>query len=256
MSGSEAPGLTAGTAGAIPALDTGKPEKRRSPPRKLHAYFVIFTVVFALLVLAGFTRTFFLPVARGTFARPLIVHIHGALFFGWTALLFIQALFAATKRLRLHRTTGSFAGWLIFPMLVMGTIVAARDTVHDFRAGGGDAVLSFFYGELADLAMFGLLAGAAMLMRNKPDFHKRWVIMGSLGLLGAAIGRIPELRDYGLVIFFGLIVSVCLYDLASRRAVHVATIIGATVLLLLSLTEEPIGNTRAWVSAMHHLLDV
>lgn len=249
-------GLSAEAVGAAPAGLEASRARRRLPPRKLHAYFVTFTVVFALLVMAGFSRTFFIPVAQGTFVRPLIVHIHGALFFGWTALLFLQAVLAATKRLRLHRRIGSLAGWLIIPMLVMGTIVAARDTVHDFRAGEGDAALSFFYGELVDLAMFGLLAGAAMLMRNKPDFHKRWVVMGSLGLLGAAIGRIPEIRDFGLHIFVGLIVSVCLYDVASRRSVHVATLVGAATLLLLNLTEEPIGNTRVWITTAHHLLGV
>lgn len=248
--------LSADVIEARPPIKDGPSIKRRSPPKKLHAYFVIFTAVFALLVLAGFTRTFFIPVAQGRFARPLIVHMHGALFFGWTALLFLQALLAATKRLRLHRRIGSVAGWLIIPMLALGTVVAARDTVHDFRAGGGDAALSFFYGELADLAMFGLLAGAAMLMRNKPDFHKRWVIMGSLGLLGAAIGRIPEISDHGLAIVVSLIISVGLYDLVSRRAVHVATVIGAVTLLILNLTEEPIGNTRVWISEAHHLLGV
>jgi hypothetical protein len=256
MWGLQPPGLSAESVAAAPPGLKSSRARRRSPPRKLHAYFVTFTVVFVLLVMAGFSRTFFIPVAQGTFVRPLIVHIHGALFFGWTALLFLQAVLAATKRLRLHRRIGSFAGWLIIPMLVMGTVVAARDTVHDFRAGEGDAALSFFYGELADLAMFGLLAGAAMLMRNKPDFHKRWVIMGSLGLLGAAIGRIPEIRDHGLAIFVGLIVSVGLYDLASRRAVHLATVIGAAMLLILNLTEEPIGNTREWISEAHHLLSV
>ena len=228
----------------------------RRVPQKLHFYFVAFAAIFALLVIAGFTRTFFIPVARGAFSRPLIVHVHGALFFGWTTLLIVQAVLAATKRLHLHRRIGSFAGWLIIPMLVMGTLVAARDTVHDFHAGDGDAALSFFYGELADLAMFGILAGAAMLLRNKPDFHKRLVIMGSLGLLGAAIGRIQEVRDFGVYIFVGLIISVAIYDIASRRAVHVATLIGAAVLLGLNLSEETIGNTQAWISASHRLLGV
>jgi hypothetical protein len=121
-------------------------------------------------------------MSRGTLSRPLIVHIHGAFFFAWTGLLIVQAILAATKRLRLHRTVGSIAGWLVLPMLVLGTIVAMRDTVHDFRAGDGDSALSFCYGELADLAMFGLLAGGAMLLRHKPDYHKRWAILGSLGL--------------------------------------------------------------------------
>jgi hypothetical protein len=148
----------------------------RRTPRKLHSYFVGFALVFALIVLTGFSRTFFLPMARGTLAKPLIVHLHGAFFFAWTALLAAQAVLAATKRLKVHRSVGSIAGWLVVPMVLLGTIVATRDTVHDFKAGDGDAALSFYYGELADLAMFGLLAGGAMLLRRKPDFHKRWVI--------------------------------------------------------------------------------
>jgi hypothetical protein len=234
----------------------GAPVRARRAPRKLHGYFIGFTLVFAAIVLAGFSRTFFIPVARGTFSRPLVVHVHGAFFFGWTALLVVQAWLAATKRLRAHRKVGAVAGWLVLPMLVLGTIVAARDTVHDFAAGDGDAALSFFYGELADLAMFGLLAGGAMLLRNKPDYHKRWVILGSLGLIGAAVGRIPEISGLFLYIYLGMIGSVAAYDIASRSNIHRATVIGAAVLLLLGLSEERIGNTTVWLTAAHHLLGV
>jgi hypothetical protein len=207
-----------------------------------------------LLVIVGFSRTFFAPVLQGTFSRPLIVHVHGALFFGWTLLLVAQASLAASKRLRLHRTIGAVGAWLIIPMLVMGALVAAADSAHDYRAGQGDAALTFFYGELADLAMFGLLAGGAMLLRDRPDFHKRWVIMGSLGLLGAAMGRIPEIRGYVDLILLALMVSVAIYDLASRRALHTATLIGMAVLVALNRTEEPIGATQLWLNTAHHVL--
>ena len=228
----------------------------RRPPHKAHAFFIAFTAIFGLLVLAGFFRTFFIPVARGNFSRPIIVHIHGALFFAWTFLLFAQAVLAATRRLRLHRAIGSFAGWLVIPMVVLGTVVAARDTVHDFYSGDGEAAVSFFYGELADLAMFGLLAGTAMLLRNKPDFHKRWVILGSLGLLGAAVGRIHELKGFASYIDYALIASVALYDLDSRRRIHPATLMGAAVLLGFGLTEESIGATRAWITTAHYVLKI
>ena len=240
----------------LEAGPVGRRKRARATPRKLHAYFVVFALIFACIVLAGFSRTFFIPVVRGTFSKPLVVHIHGALFFAWTALLVSQSVLAATGRLKAHRKIGSIAGWLVIPMLALGTIVAARDTVHDFIAGDGDAALSFFYGELADLAMFGILAGAAMLFRTKPDFHKRWVLLGSLGLIGAAVGRIPELSGLSLYIFLGLIASMVLYDLASRRSVHVATAIGAAVLLTLGLSEERIGNTQVWLHAAHRLLGV
>jgi hypothetical protein len=234
------------------------PTARRSRPtqRKLHSYFIGFTIVFAVIVLTGFSRTFFLPMARGTLSKPLIVHLHGAFFFAWTGLLVAQAVLAATKRLRLHRKVGSIAGWLVLPMLVLGTVVATRDTIHDFKAGDGDGALSFYYGELIDLIMFGLLAGGAMLLRHKPDYHKRWVILGSLGLIGAAIGRIPEISFFFLYIYLGLIASVGAYDIASRRAIHPATIIGAAILLTLGLSEERIGSTALWINAAHHLLRV
>lgn len=228
----------------------------RRAPRNLHAYFVGFAVVFALIVLTGFSRTFFLPITQGTLSKPLVVHLHGMIFFAWTGLLVAQAVLAATKRLRLHRKVGSVAGWLILPMLVLGTIVASRDTVHDYFAGDGEAALTFYYGELADLAMFGLLSGGAMLLRHKPDYHKRWVILGSLGLIGAAIGRIPEISAFSLYIFLGLIASVAAYDFASRRTLHPATVMGASVLLLLGLSEERIGSTALWLRAAHYVLGV
>ena len=226
----------------------------RRSPRKMHSYFVAFSLIFAAIVLTGFSRTFFLPMAKGTLSKPLAVHLHGAFFFAWTGVLVAQAALAATKRLRLHRKVGSIAGWLVLPMLVLGTIVASRDTIHDFRTGDGDAALSFYYGELADLTMFGLLAGGAMLVRGKPEYHKRWVILSSLGLIGAAIGRIPQISAFGVYIFLGLIASVAAYDLASRRTIHPATAAGAAVLLILGLTEERIGNTAIWLNAAHHLL--
>src|SRR4051812_43235821 len=80
--------------------------REKATTKKLHPYFVAFTAVFGLLVLAGFSRTFFIPFVQGSYSRPLVVHIHGALFFGWTFLLFAQAWLAATRRLPLHRRIG------------------------------------------------------------------------------------------------------------------------------------------------------
>jgi hypothetical protein len=230
--------------------------RTRRTPSKLHVYFVLFSLLFASIVLTGFSRTFFIPVARGTFSKPPVVHIHGALFFAWTALLVSQSILAATRRLAAHRRVGAIAGWLVLPMLALGAVVAGRDAIHDFRAGEGDARIAFFYGELADLAMFGLLAGAAMLLRNKPEFHKRWVLLGSLGLIGAAVGRIPELKDYFLPLFLGLIASMAVYDLCSRRTIHAATAMGAAVLLILGLSEDLIGNTQTWLRLAHYVLGV
>jgi len=233
-------------------MDTTAPRFR---PRKLHGYFVGFIAVFVVIVLAGFSRRFFLAVANGTFDHPPRVHIHAAFFFSWTILLVVQVGLAATGRLRLHRTIGRWAAWLVLPMLVTGSIVAFRDTQHDF-ATDGEAGISFFYGELADLAAFGLLAGAAFWFRDRPEWHKRLILMSCLALMGAAVGRIPEVASYGVAILLAMVLSIFGYDLAARREFHPATLLGALILLTLTFTQGLIGDTAAWLSFGHRLLGV
>jgi hypothetical protein len=226
--------------------------ERRLVPRPLHGYFLAFTGLFAVIVLAGFSRSFFLPVMQGSFARPAVVHVHGALFFLWTALLVAQTVLAARRKLKWHRLIGSYAGWLILPMLATGAIVAALDTRRDYLAGEGDARLTFFYGELADLVMFGVLAGIAMLVRTRPQAHKRLVLLGSLGLLGAAVGRIPELG--GIYVLEPFIASMLAYDLASQRRLHPATLGGAAFLLTAVYSQGAVGSTDAWLGIAHQVL--
>ncbi len=48
---------------------------------------VAFIATAMRLVLAGFGRTFVVPMMRGTFSVPWFVYVHAALFFAWTGLL-------------------------------------------------------------------------------------------------------------------------------------------------------------------------
>lgn len=212
--------------------------------------------MFAALVTIGFSRTVIVPAVAGVYIKPWWVHLHGLLFFSWTLLLVAQASLAAAGKMAWHRTAGAYGAWLIAPMIVMGLVVVFVDSRHDVLAGQGDAARSFFYGELADLFMFASLAIPAMWLRSNAEIHKRLVILGSLGLLGAAVGRIPEISKVYNLIFLGLIASLLVYDLIRRRKLHPASVVGATVLLLVQFTEEPIGNTATWLRASHRLLGV
>jgi hypothetical protein len=243
-----------GVTGQAPAIGA-MAKRERFRPRKLHGYFVGFVLAFVAIVLAGFSRRFFLAIANGTFHHPMRVHIHAAFFFGWTILLVTQVILAATGRLRLHRTIGKWGGWLVIPMLVTGSLVAARDTQHDALTEGQSAI-SFFYGELADLAAFGLLAGTAFWFRDRPEWHKRLVLFSALALMGAAFGRIPEVASYGTSALLVMTLSVFGYDLAARRDFHLATLVGAVLLLTMTFTQTAIGDTEFWLSFAHRVLGV
>lgn len=77
----------------------------------------------------------------------------------------------------------------------------------------------------------------------------------SLSCKADAYVRFPPIADITHV-FVALIASVAVYDLMACRRVHLATIIGAAVLLALGLTQEAIGDTAVWLDTAHHLLKV
>ena len=52
-------------------------------------FFVYMSVAFLAIALIGFSTTFFIPLAKGTFESPVVIHVHGMLAFAW--LLFMNA---------------------------------------------------------------------------------------------------------------------------------------------------------------------
>ena len=60
-------------------------------------------------VATGFSTTYFIPVARGTFAGPPVAHLHGLLFMTWIALLLVQPTLVRHGHSRLHRKLGLIA---------------------------------------------------------------------------------------------------------------------------------------------------
>ena len=51
--------------------------------------------IFAAIAFSGFFMTYWLPVARGTFAGSPMLHLHGLLFSLWTLFFLSQAVLVA-----------------------------------------------------------------------------------------------------------------------------------------------------------------
>jgi hypothetical protein len=226
---------------------------RQLRPRR---FFIGFALVAATLVVAGFTGTFFLPVARGQFSRPPLVYVHGSLFFGWVILLIVQAQLAASRHLGWHRRLGWVGVALIPAMTASGVGVSVWATARDLRAGKGDAAASFFLGQLMDMLVFAALASLAILKRQRPDTHKRLIVMATVAILGAAIGRIPLVGRADSIVSLALVVSLAAYDLAVRRRVHAATVYGGLAVIGGGLVQAPLGATATWLSAARRIIGI
>ena len=81
---------------------------------------VVLAAAFLLLAVAGFTRSYLLKLADGSFGGAPIHHLHGVLMFAWFGLYLLQTIFVATGRIQRHRDWG-LAGIALFSALVNGT---------------------------------------------------------------------------------------------------------------------------------------
>src|SRR3954468_17913125 len=82
--------------------------------------------VFGLAAIAvGFSTTYFIPMSRGTLARPGFVHFHGLSAFSWITLLFVQALLIRGGRTRLHMKIGQAGLPLAMAIWASGILTAA-----------------------------------------------------------------------------------------------------------------------------------
>jgi hypothetical protein len=140
-------------------------------------------------------------------------------------------------------------------MVLSGLGVAVWATLRDVGAGG-DGAISLFFGQLVDMALFATLATAALLTRRRPEVHKRLILMATLAVLGAAVGRIPILGGAANWITFLLLATVAGRDLFLFRRLHRATLWGGLLLVGGILVQTPVGETPWWLSAGRRILGV
>lgn len=192
---------------------------------------------FVLIVFAGFSRTFYLRPAFHPEPLMPLLYVHGFIFTLWIALLLTQTALIVTKRTRTHMRLGIAGMLLAGLMVVIGTVTAI------VRAKGPSPIpgvnpLSFLTIPLGDMLIFPILVGAAFYFRRRVDTHKRLMLLATIGILPAAVARLPFafIQHYGPVAFFGLsdlfIVPCLLYDILTRGKPHRATVLGGALIVL------------------------
>jgi hypothetical protein len=127
---------------------------------------------------------------------------------------------------------------------------------------------------VTSLSGFVILFVAAIANLNRPDWHKRFMLVGTISLLNAAVARvffvmatgggpgarpgltgsppIPVTVAAGLVSDL-LIVAGIVYDWRTRGRVHPAYLIGGVVLVGLQLVRIPLGQSSLWLAVANGL---
>ena len=118
--------------------------------------------------------------------------LHGFAFSAWMILLIVQTSLVAANKTAIHRRLGVGGAALGVLMMVLGAYVA----ISLRRAGltvapPGMTPVQLLALPMATIVAFPMLFGSALAFRKRTDIHKRLVLLATLELVTAAVGRLP-----------------------------------------------------------------
>lgn len=209
----------------------------------------------ALTIFWGFSPSFYL--SRWLVAPPTtppwtgLLYAHGAVFSLWMLLLAGQPLLIATRRIRLHRMIGVAGAAIAAAMVILGNLAA----IAAMRSGGfiglGDPYV-FYAVPFFGIHSFAAAVALAILRRNRPETHKRLILLANVGIMGAAIARIdlaPIQAGAPLTfIFLPNLITVAgiVFDWRTRGRVHPVWLWGGLAMLASQLVMMAVMGTAGW----------
>ena len=218
--------------------------------------FLASAILFPLIILAGFARTYYL---KGLFGTPplasMVVHAHGLLMTAWVALFVAQVWFISARRVRVHQRMGY--GGIALAVLIIGVGLVTAVRAAKFGAASTPppgSRLGFLLVPLFDLMMFAILFGGAVYFRRKPAEHKRLMLLTAVNFVPPALARIPiaTLQALGPVWFFGfptLLMLLCIgLDTWRSRQLNTVFLAGSILLIASYVARLALMGTDTWLA--------
>jgi hypothetical protein len=223
-----------------------------------------FGLAIAAAVFLGFARTFFLrpwfPEWAAAHSSPEpIFYVHGVAFASWIALVVAQPVLIAARRVDLHRRLGWAGAVLAGAMVVLGTSAAVHAAARP--TGFFDVAappLQFLIVPLGGMVPFVAFVSLGVASRAQPQHHKRWMLLATIQVVGAAISRwpfdfvmkplpIPGVMGMDLCVDLFL-VPMLVWDAASQRRPHPVTLAGGAVIVASAPVFSYLSQTEGWLS--------
>lgn len=229
------------------------PRVRLSNERRFYTGMAAGLVVVTFI---GFAPTYYLSGLTGAPALTPLVHLHGIVFTAWMLLFLGQNALIAANRADIHRLMGVAGAVLALAVVLVGVIVA----IVAARVGAGPPGRNqpvFLIFPLSNMLMFAVLVALGIANRNRAQFHKRLMLLATMGLVITPLARVARMMGSplvppgpigGMMLINIFLVSLVAWDLTTRRRLHPATLWGGGAFLLSQPARVLIGETGAWQS--------
>jgi hypothetical protein len=164
--------------------------------------FVAAAVLFPLLVLVGYSRSYYFSAFFD--AKPFansLVHLHGLVMTLWVLYFTAQIALVRSKNIKLHMSMG-LAGIALAALVVgVGAVTAYDAHVVRHSTAPGIHPYGFFLIALSDLTLFVLFFAGAIYYRKRPAEHKTLMLMTAINFLPAAVVRIPIVPEKFVILW-------------------------------------------------------
>jgi hypothetical protein len=208
----------------------------------------------AVTAIVGFWSGYFGPLLLGTLVQPLLIHVHAIVFTGWLVLFFLQAYFAATKRIQLHLAMGRAGIWYGVLLIIVGFTTGVIRSTGRTDGQGAPLLLAI----IEDMLMFAGFFGVAIWYRKQPKVHRPAMVVAATALLVAAVARMEFLpsETVRLAIWAMPVLFAMTVEFKQTRTFHPVYLIGLGVFVVRSFSISLIAPTAAWRSFAQWVVDV
>lgn len=156
------------------------------------------------------------------------MYVHGIFLFGWVAFFLSQSLLVHRKKLRLHKKMGWAGGALVVGVVLSTLFIATLASRRVAASGNMDQASAELFVIMIEMLVFSGLIAAALVLRKRPETHKRLMLLALIASLGPAWFRFRhyflEVSNpvffYSLLIADSLILIAAASDLIRHRRVH------------------------------------
>jgi hypothetical protein len=242
-------------------------ERGRAVPVRRTRFYLWLAIVCAAVGIGGFMGTYWLQLPPRTFRGSALLHIHGALCTAWVLFLISQSALVTRGKVRNHRDWGLF-GIALASVLTVVAVAVAIVAMNERAGQYGDAARSFLIVPLSAISLFAGFTAAAVANVKRPEWHRRFMIIGTVGLIQAAMARVfflistgggpgmrpgvfppPPVSIAAIPAFLleFILVAGMIRDWIVQRRVHPAWIVGAVVITALELVRAPVSTSETWL---------
>ena len=221
----------------------------------LYPYAAYYFGLALIVTWVGFSQSYFVRLNQVTIYH----HIHGALAGAWILVLIIQPILYQRGQLELHRKIGRIAGYIIFPLLLLGGLKMIHSMLNSADAYPPGAVTRLAFLDFVSIILLICFFYQGISNAKQLQLHARNMSMTVLIMLPPAIARMLFLipwfdsfdktlnASYGMIV---LILGLLLLDDHKKGKIYPTYVLGILGVSFMLISQNLVGDWQWWANWM------